>query len=204
MGRIRPSFLPRLIFAALDSNKSGAYGVVCSPSHLTAFAQIVYHLSTNKISNSEIILKPASFVRSTFLSPPVALSIYGIPRHGAWKAGWRTAWYSLSCPRYFSISFFIAAKSVVPRRRKGLLPRSLTQYFVCPHSLLNLSFSGFTHIIAGRAVGRGKEYVVFYSTYLSVLHFRWAGTKLSGCFTFLLGCSLWIKAFWCLLSPYSP
>lgn len=48
MGRIRPSFLPRLIFAALDSNKSGAHVVVCSPSHLTAFAQIVYHLSTNK------------------------------------------------------------------------------------------------------------------------------------------------------------
>lgn len=92
----------------------------------------------------------------------MALSIYGIPRHGAWKAGWRNAWFSLSCSCYFSISFFIATKSVVPRRRKGLLPWSLTQYFVCPHSLLNLLFSGFTHTIGGRLGGEKNMWALFY------------------------------------------
>lgn len=65
----------------------------------------------------------------------------------------------------FPSLFSLPRKVFVPRRRKGLLPWSVTQYFVCPHSLLNLLFSGFTHIIGGRAggraVGRGKEYVGF-------------------------------------------
>lgn len=65
----------------------------------------------------------------------------------------------------FTPLFFITAKSVVPRRRKGLLPWSLTQYFVCPHSLLNLLFSGFYtyHWRAGGWMGGKKNmWALFY------------------------------------------
>lgn len=163
MGRIRPSFLPRLIFAALDSNKSGAHGVVCSPSHLTAFSQIVYQLSTNKISSRVIILKPASFVRSTFLSPPGGVNnLVGSPGtgHGRRVGVMPGTVFLVRC--YFSISFFhCREKCVTPAKKGSLLPWSLTQHFVCPHSLLNLLFSGFTHTISGRAGGwAGKRICV--------------------------------------------
>ena len=101
--------------------------------------------------------------------------------------------------------FVFAAKSVVPWRRKGLLPWSLTQYFVCPHSLLNLLFSGFTHTIGGLAGGwAGKKdmWALFYISISAAFSMGWDYAERM--LYFLLGCSLWIKAFWCLLSSYSP
>lgn len=138
----------------------------------------------------------------------MALLTDEIPRHGAWKAGWRTAWFCLSCSCFFStffsffFFFFLPAKSVVPWRRKGLLPWSLTQYFVCPHSLLNLLFSGFTHTIGGRLGGDKNMWALFYISISAAFSMGWDYAERM--LYLLLGCSLWIKAFWCLLSSYSP
>lgn len=107
-------------------------------------------------------------------------------------------------PTFFSFFFFLflPAKSVVPWRRKGLLPWSLTQYFVCPHSLLNLLFSGFTHTIGGRLGGDKNMWALFYISISAAFSMGWDYAERM--LYLLLGCSLWIKAFWCLLSSYSP
>lgn len=90
---------------------------------------------------------------------------------------------------FFSISFFFCHEKCYTVAKKGFVTVVLTQYFVCPHSLLNLLFSGFTHTIRGR-LGREKNmWALFYIFVGAAFSMGWdyaAGTMLSGCFIFYL------------------
>lgn len=108
--------------------------------------------------------------------------------------------------RVFFHLFFFCHEKCYTVAKKGFVTVVITQYFVCPHSLLNLLFSGFTY--HSRAVGRGKEHVGFILHICRCCIFDGLGLRCwdyaERMLYFLLGCSLWIKAFWCLLSSYSP
>lgn len=103
---------------------------------------------------------------------------------------------------FFSITFFFCLEKCCTVAKKGFVTVVANTISCVRIVCFNLLFQRVYIPLAGGWAGKKNKWALFYIFIDAAFSMGWDYAERM--LYFLLGCSLWIKAFWCLLSSYSP